>query len=203
MEITVFGYKLNVEMLILIGVIYLILVGHTLCGCCNMHGIVEGLVNRSVGGVGSSVGGVGGVGGVTSGTESTSSKVAKKRVLQTNLPTQTTSTEGFTGANLNYGESSAFDLEENMPVNTDSWSAQNLTIVPGEPLSKGVQEIKNRPKQPIPLPEGEMLLFANTEFKPECCPNTFSSSSGCACMTTGQYKYLTGRGGNNVPFSEY
>jgi hypothetical protein len=35
MDISVFGYKLNVEILILIGIIYLILVTHTLCGCCN------------------------------------------------------------------------------------------------------------------------------------------------------------------------
>ena len=43
MDITVFGIKLNVEILILIGVVYLILVGHTIGGCCNMPRIMEGL----------------------------------------------------------------------------------------------------------------------------------------------------------------
>ena len=53
--------------------------------------------------------------------------------------------------------------------------------------------------------EGEMLMFANTQFKPECCKNngSYSGSTGCACMTTGQYNYLVSRGGNNVPYSEY
>ena len=43
MDISIFGYKLNLEILILIGVVYLILVGHTVCGCCNMGRIMEGL----------------------------------------------------------------------------------------------------------------------------------------------------------------
>jgi hypothetical protein len=42
MEISIFGFKLNVEILILIGVVYLILVGHTLCGCSN-YSLMEGL----------------------------------------------------------------------------------------------------------------------------------------------------------------
>jgi hypothetical protein len=45
MDITVLGYKFNLEVLILIGVIYLILVGHTVGGCCNMPLIMEGLEN--------------------------------------------------------------------------------------------------------------------------------------------------------------
>ena len=43
MDITILGYKFNLEVLILIGVVYLILVGHTVGGCCNMPLIMEGL----------------------------------------------------------------------------------------------------------------------------------------------------------------
>jgi hypothetical protein len=43
MDITLFGFKLNLEILILIGIVYLIMVGHTVCGCCNMSRIMEGL----------------------------------------------------------------------------------------------------------------------------------------------------------------
>ena len=43
MNIHLFGLNLNVEMLILIGIIYLILVVHTIGGCCNMPRIMEGL----------------------------------------------------------------------------------------------------------------------------------------------------------------
>jgi len=164
MDISLLGYKLNLEVLILIGVVYLILVGHAVCGCCNSSKIMEGLTNPSADG--------------------------KKK-------------EGFVGANTNYGESSPFSLSSNPQVNTSSWFAQNMTVVPGKPMSQGVKDFLARKQQPVPLPEGEMLLFANTPFKPECCPNTFSNSSGCACMTGEQYNWLIKRGGNNVPYSEY
>ena len=145
------GMKLNVELLILIGVIYIILVGHTVCGCCKFG-----------------------------------------------------YSEGFTGANINNGLSSPYSLtSSSAPINTNSWNLPDMTVVPGKPLSNGVKDVLNRPQQPIPLPDGEMLMFANTNFKPECCPNTYSNGSGCACMTTGQYNYLVTRGGNNVPYSEY
>jgi hypothetical protein len=40
MDLLIAGYKLNIEILILIGIIYIILVSHTLCGCCN-HSLME------------------------------------------------------------------------------------------------------------------------------------------------------------------
>lgn len=163
MDISIFGYKINLEIIILICVIYLILVSHTIGSCCNYNNIMEGLTNM------------------------------KKKIEQ----------EGFTPANINFGESSKFNLDYDSVANTSSWDMQNLSVVPGQPLSKGVKEILNRPSQPIPLPEGQLLMFADTNFKPECCPNTYSNSMGCACMTTKQYNYLVTRGGNNVPYSEY
>jgi hypothetical protein len=113
------------------------------------------------------------------------------------------SQEGFTGANTNYGESSQYSLGDYSPVDTSSWSAQNMTVTQGQPLSAGVKQFLDRPEQPVPLPEGEMFMFANTKFAPEYCPNTYSNSSGCAAMTGAQYNYLITRGGNNVPYSEY
>lgn len=110
--------------------------------------------------------------------------------------------EGFTGANTNNGQSSPYSLTYNKPVNTNSWFTPNLTYRPGS-KGKGVQNILNRKKQPVPLPEGELSIFANTPFSPKCCPNSYSNSMGCACMTVDQYNYLSNRGGNNVPYSEY
>lgn len=147
MNLELFGFKLNLEVLILMGIIYLVIIANSLYGCCN--------------------------------------------------------TEGFVGANTNYGESSQFSLTNDKLINTTSWDMPNLTVTKGQPLSQGVQNVLGRPEQPIPLPEGELLMFANTPFKPECCPNTFSNSMGCACMTVKQYNYLNNRGGNNVPYSEY
>jgi hypothetical protein len=208
MDISILGYKFNLEILILIGVVYLILVGHTLCGCSNFYSLIEG--NTSMGQSNSSSNSSNSSKSMGQSNNSSSQSDASgnmmnqiQQKMQSNMPTQTTSKEGFVGANTNYGESSAFNLSDTMPVNTSSWSAQNMTVVPGQPLSKGVKQFLARKPQPVPLPEGEMLMFANTPFKPECCPNTYSNSSGCACMSGGQYNYLIMRGGNNVPYSEY
>jgi hypothetical protein len=206
MDISIFGFKLNVEILILIGVVYLILVGHTLCGCSN-YGLMEGLDNMdskemsdepanistedanmlTQTSTAPNLGAAGGAGGKKA-KEGSNGKAGK---------------EGFSGANINYGQSSPYDLTNNSMINTSSWSAPNMTVVPGQPLSQGVKDFLAREPQPVPLPEGEMLMFANTPFKPECCPNTYSTSTGCACMTGPQYNYLILRGGNNVPYSEY
>ena len=182
MDITLFGFKMNLEMLILIGVIYLILVGHTVGGCCNMPLIMEGLKSMD------------------SSSSDSSTDASGNMMKMAMLKKQQ---EGFTGANTNYGESSQYSLGNYSSVDTSSWGQPTLTVTPGKPLSKAVKKFLAREEQPIPLPEGEMLMFANTPFKPECCPNTYSNSSGCACMTSGQYNYLATRSNNNVPYSEY
>jgi hypothetical protein len=110
--------------------------------------------------------------------------------------------EGFTPANINYGNSASASADTSIQQ-AYSWSRPDLTVQNGKPLDAAVQAILNRAPQPIPLPEGELSMFATTPFKPECCPNTYSNSMGCACMTTGQYNYLVNRGGNNIPYSEY
>ena len=112
--------------------------------------------------------------------------------------------EGFTGANNTaYGPEFAGAKTPDYIMNPNTWARPTLTYSPGTKPDSGVQAIWNRPKQPIPLPEGELDMFATTEFKPECCPNAYSSSTGCAFMTTQQYQYLKMRSGNNVPYSEY
>jgi hypothetical protein len=160
MEISIFGYKVELEILILIGIVYIILVGNTLCSCCNVGGIIETMMGMN-------------------------------------------KTEGFKAANTNNAELSKYSLNNYNSVDTSNWGLPALTITPGQPYSPAVKEVLDRKPQQIPLPEGELYMFANTPFKPECCPNTFTNSSGCACMTVKQYNYLTDRGGNNVPYSEY
>jgi hypothetical protein len=228
MDISIFGYKIGLEILILMGIIYLILATHTLCGCCNFYSLIEGMDTNgstTMGTMGTGTMGTTGTTGTTGtgtmgstiGSGQIKAKVqAKVQQAQNNMAqmpsgttstaptpvTPTTNTEGFTGANINYGESSAYNINSK-PIDTSSWSAQNMTVTAGQPLSAGVKAFMAREPQPVPLPEGEMLMFANTPFKPECCPNTYSNSSGCACMTGNQYNYLITRGSNNVPYSEY
>jgi len=206
MDISLFGFKLNVEILILMGVIYLILVGHTLCGCSN-YGLMEGLET------------IGQVAAAVSSVDMSNNKIATNSAnSNTNMLTQTSTApnlgaagamvsakkEGFVGAKTTLGNSSPYDLTNNSSnINTSSWSKSDMNVVPGQPLSQGVKNFLARKPQTLPLPKDEMLMFANTEFKPECCPNTYSTGSGCACMTGSQYNYLTLRGGNNAPYSEF
>ena len=56
---------------------------------------------------------------------------------------------------------------------------------------------------PIPLPEGELFLFAQNKFSPKCCPSTYTSSSGCACISQDQYNFLVTRGNNRNFPTEY
>jgi hypothetical protein len=196
MDISIFGFKLNLEVLILIGVVYLILVGHTVCGCSRFSFRKEGMesmpavakpededeeVDTSAEPVTAP--------SSANATSSSSKKNATK--------------EGFVGANTNYGESANYPLSSTTYMNTSKWGSPNITIFPGKPIPKAAQAIIDRPNQSLPLPEGQLSLFDNMPFSPECCPNTYSSSMGCACMNSNTYNYLITRGSNNVPYSEY
>jgi hypothetical protein len=226
MDISLLGLKLNLEVLILIGIVYLIMATHTVCGCCNMNGMMEAFSNYRNGGSNnnnnygakkyvmnrrsSST-----MNGNSSNMNRNSSTMNRNSSTMggynnndsntdlKNLAAAQILKEGFTGANTNYGQSAPYTLGQNVPVDTSKWGQQDLVVTPGQPLSPAVQAILNREPQPVPLPEGELLMFANTPFKPECCPNTYSNSMGCACMTSEQYNNLILRGGNNVPYSEY
>ena len=112
--------------------------------------------------------------------------------------------EGFASNNMAYTPQYAnFKKNDSVILPTSSWSMPTLTFSPGENPDKGVKKIWHRDAQPIPLPKGELDMLQTTPFKPECCPNTYSNSSGCACMDSNSYNYLITRGGNNVPYSEY
>ena len=200
MDISIFGYKLNLEILILIGVIYLILVGHTLCGCSN-YGLMEGLEMMKAGAPVADISSV--KPAATPVPQPAGALVAGKAKDGAAKPNGKAGKEGFVGASTNNGQSSPYDLSLDSPVDTSSWFQQDMTVVPGKPVSNGVKQFMERKQQQLPLPEGEMDFFANSEFKPECCPNTYSNSSGCWCGTSKDFNYLTERGGNNVPYSEY
>lgn len=47
----------------------------------------------------------------------------------------------------------------------------------------------------VPL-EDTMVFYRDNEFKPECCPSSYTSSTGCMCTSPEQVKHLAQRGGN-------
>jgi len=43
----------------------------------------------------------------------------------------------------------------------------------------------------------KMFMFANNVSSPNCCPSTFSTSTGCICTTDNQRDFVAARGFNN------
>lgn len=191
MDISIGPYKFRLEILILIGLLLWVIFGHVLCSCSRI-GLMEGMeVMKDA---------------ADAADASAKKQVAKKEMTGGDSATAAATTnpkagkEGFS----NLGNFSPdYQSADYQGANTTNWSMPSLEYTKGGKLDAGAQAILDRPKQPIPLPEGELDMFATTEFKPECCPNTYTSGSGCACMTMGQYNALQTRFGNNVPFSSY
>lgn len=59
------------------------------------------------------------------------------------------------------------------------------------------------PDEPLLGPEfkpgpDSLFIFRNNESKPECCPASYSSDTGCVCSTPQQRNYINMRGGNRT-----
>jgi hypothetical protein len=48
-----------------------------------------------------------------------------------------------------------------------------------------------------------LFMFANNEASLNCCPSTYSTSTGCVCMTDKQTNFINTRGKNNNQSPEY
>ena len=184
MEISIGSYKCRLEILILIFVVFWVMFGHVLCGCCRVN-LFEAF---------------------TAGPTPAKKVAGVTRYENTHQSSDSTSTttEGFTNSNNSaMGPEFGSAKTPGYIMDPSTWSMPTLSYSPGTTPDAGVKAIWDRPKQPIPLPKDELDMFATTPIAPECCPNAYSSSTGCACMTTEQYQYLRERGSNNVPYSEY
>jgi len=186
MDISIGSCNFRLEILIAIVVVFWILFGHLLCGCCNVN-LFEGMKTLT-----------------SSYLTSTGNLSSEPSSSSTSGSTSGSLVEGFTSANnVAFSPQFAGAKSPDYITKPSSWGIPTLTYSPGTKPDAGVLSIWDRPKQPIPLPKGQLDMFATTPFAPECCPNTYTSSIGCACMTVDQYNYLRERGGNNVPYSEY
>lgn len=205
MNLTIGSFKCRVEICILIVFIFWLMFGHLLCSCSKV-GVREGFDIMA--------------------TAMGAKTETKKKEGFANIQTEPKKDkkEGFLGfdffkkssdknkngkeeftngtsSGYSYSDSNANTFYKEPSTWSDPTPIFSTGAVPNN--SSGYENINNRPSQPIPLPEGQMDMFATTPFKPECCPSEYSNSSGCACMTVDQYKYLGVRGGNNVPRSDY
>jgi hypothetical protein len=91
-------------------------------------------------------------------------------------------------------------MEENESddVNLSSWVSDAIKYSKGMGTEDRLNSLQYNSGPPIPLPEGQLFFFKDTKFNPSCCPSTYTSSIGCACMSKKQFQYLTQRGGNHT-----
>jgi hypothetical protein len=91
-------------------------------------------------------------------------------------------------------------MEENESddVNLSSWVSSAVKYAKGMGTEDRLNSLQYNSGPPIPLPEGQLFFFKDTKFNPSCCPSTYTSSIGCACMSKKQFQYLTQRGGNHT-----
>ena len=181
MDLSIGSYKCRLEICLLIIVISWILFGHLLCSCSRI-GMMEGF---------------------EIGKKIIKEKFGNKNSKKENFNSKNKNNkEGF--KNVSAGFSFADAKANTYYKDPNTWNSSSVVHSSGSAIpNSDANSILNRPSQPIPLPEGQLDMFATTPFKPECCPNTYSTGSGCACMTVDQYKYLRNRGSNNIPYSEY
>lgn len=202
MNISILGFKVNVELLILIGVIFLILVGHTVGGCCNCGKMWEGFEGKD---------------GEEKDQKEEENEVEEpideepvneKKQKNTVVPAgdliAQKAKHGSSKQMIKSGKEAFVSKSSDTPatfastmsqsIDTSSWKLPSLT---------NIKKNAERKQEPFSQPDENMAFLAKTEFKPECCPNTYSNSSGCACMSSKDVNFLSKRGGNNVPYSVY
>jgi hypothetical protein len=88
--------------------------------------------------------------------------------------------------------------DENDDVNLTKWVSDAIRYSKGMGNEDHLDSYQYNSGPQIPLPEGQLFFFKDTKFHPSCCPATYASSKGCACMSKKQFQYLTMRGGNNT-----
>ena len=93
----------------------------------------------------------------------------------------------------------------NYHMNADqpgSWSQKAMGYASDMGYNTVLASHANYKGTEVPL-QGTMNFFKNNSFKPECCPSTYTSSTGCACTSVAQLNYLNQRGGNRTFSSEF
>ena len=96
--------------------------------------------------------------------------------------------------------------------NDESWfgGPDNVPFVPDDqlytffspqaPLRPVMTDNSKKTGTPIDGKKGspeKMFMFENNRSSLECCPSTFSTSTGCICTTQNQRDYISKRGINH------
>ena len=103
-----------------------------------------------------------------------------------------------TFSSVNEGMNNMAPLNDQIMANSpNSWANKASEYAGGMGYESILAGQKNHVGTAVPL-ENTMLMFKDNKFKPECCPSTYTNSTGCACVSTEQTQYLNQRGGNRT-----
>lgn len=210
MEIRVFGMTLRLEVLIITLLLGMVLGGHLLCSCAKVPiseafgELTEGAESGPTASTASTASTAAGAmaAAITGAAHPAAAGAVPAPATAQTIPValadkkKNDTTEKFS----DYSEYRAEDSNADV---TGSWisKAGKYSSDLGYQSTSG--KANTYVGTAVPLPDGELFFFQNNQFKPECCPTPYSSSTGCACMSTEQIKYLNTRGGNRTSDSEF
>ena len=107
--------------------------------------------------------------------------------------------EGFHSAARIGGAALDYAMGDGVKGSWDSHSASK-----GGDYSSWFKHLEaNKTGMVPPLGEGQLDMLNGTPASPDCCPSTYSTSTGCICETAEQAKYLNSRGGNRTFATNY
>lgn len=69
---------------------------------------------------------------------------------------------------------------------------------PTKPVFTDNSSLNGPPVDGHPDSEKKLFMLANNRTSPNCCPSTFSTSTGCVCTTKNQRDFIASRGGANI-----
>ncbi len=197
----------DVKTLVIVSIFLFLIWLFSCCGCTHggMYGIYEGITDiaKSKEGSGVNINTSVPVVAVNSkdskgSNDKSTNKKSKTMTETTATPSPTVSPTTDKKGNASVSSTASPANPKEGYTNLMGYNSNNSTVNWSDPapVSNYVPPAEN-----TPLAHGELDMFANTAFKPECCPTTYSNSMGCACISKDQYNYLITRGGNNVPFA--
>lgn len=104
-------------------------------------------------------------------------------------------------AMTNLANAASLDHNNNADLK-NSWVSKSLSYAGNMGYKSILEKHASYKGTDVPL-ENTMVYFKDNEFQAECCPSTYSTSTGCACTSPEQMKYLNERGGNRTMPTEF
>jgi len=126
--------------------------------------------------------------GFTADEDAAEKAVVEEDEEETKVELFKTLDEGFENkSNATFGPSYLSNFDSTFVIDPSKWS-----------YSGGATPTIAKPNYTSQSKDSsQMNIIENMKFAPECCPSSYSSSQGCACMSDDTLDFLASRGGNN------